>query len=163
MVRICFARAKELGEEMDLSATPLYREPHLCAIDRAYALDGSAEAAMRAFSVETLWRAGGRGGETAYMHLDGLEWDPFYDCPYAEIAQTKTSKVKKVAFVAGVDRRHCWFLKLGDYLALRGHKFMHTPGEALWLFPELHDVASASKKLGDYITAVMPKDRGGLA
>eukprot|EP00966_Prymnesium_polylepis_P333908 7389315-Prymnesium_polylepis.1 len=44
MIRICFASAKESGEEMDKSVEPVYRE-HLRAISKAYgyALDGSPE------------------------------------------------------------------------------------------------------------------------
>eukprot|EP00966_Prymnesium_polylepis_P223003 5158265-Prymnesium_polylepis.1 len=42
MIRICFASAKESGEEMDTSVEPIYRE-HLRAISKAYALDGAPE------------------------------------------------------------------------------------------------------------------------
>lgn len=44
----------------------------------------------------------GRSGETAWMHMEGMEWigGPF-TCVKVEIPQSKTSKVKMVLFVAG--------------------------------------------------------------
>jgi hypothetical protein len=105
IVRRCFARAREVGEEMDLSATPLYRDD-MNDISRAFVLEGSADvgcsphplpyiqtphplphiqtppspsmqSAEKDFSLETAWRAAGRSGETAWMHLDSLDWDRF--------------------------------------------------------------------------------------
>lgn len=42
IVRRCFARAREVGEEMDLSAPPLYRDD-MNDISRAFVLEGSAD------------------------------------------------------------------------------------------------------------------------
>ena len=40
---------------------------------------------------------------------------------YVEIKQSKISKAKLIAFVAGADRHCDWFLALADYMA------MHPP------------------------------------
>eukprot|EP00966_Prymnesium_polylepis_P192789 4468291-Prymnesium_polylepis.1 len=76
--------------------------------------------------------------------------------------QTKTSKLKKVPFCAGADRQCCWFLKLGDYLALKGKQFIQKPGEVMFLFPDLQRIKSPGKKLGEYMSAVLPREQGGL-
>eukprot|EP00967_Tisochrysis_lutea_P077579 scaffold105411_cov33-Tisochrysis_lutea.AAC.1 len=62
------------------------------------------------------------------MTWDGMEWDPFFDCVFAEIPQSKTSKVKEIALVAGADRQSCFFVDLGDYLVLKKHKCLQPRG-----------------------------------
>jgi hypothetical protein len=114
------------------------------------------------FSIESGWRASGRACESGWINLNGMSWDPFHETPWIDIMQTKTSKLKKIPFPAGADRQCCWFLKFGDYMTLKGKQFLHKPGEAMFLFPELQSVKSAGKKLGDYMSAVLPREEGGL-
>jgi hypothetical protein len=45
---------------------------------------------------------------------------------------------------------------------LKGNTFLNRDGEAMWLFPALRAVKSPGKKLGDYITSVLPVELGGL-
>ena len=84
MVRICFARAKESGEEMDHSATPLYRA-HLEMIDRAYSLEGSAEV--------RIWREPSASPVTHWQHTSARRTQ----APNASAARTSAA-----AFSAGV-------------------------------------------------------------
>ena len=95
------------------------------------------------------------------MHLGAVSYDEFFEAHICDIAQTKTSKVKKIAIVAGADRRCDFYLKLGDALALNANRPIHNPGEPYYLFPELHAVAQPSRKIGSYIKSIYPVSDGG--
>ena len=151
------------------------RVPTCCTRDRPPSLpppthpptravcDPCAQAAERSCAIETLERVAGRSCETGYLHLDALKMDDYFECVSFDVIQTKTSKLKKVPIVAGSNKRNCFYLKFGDYLALRGKQlFEHKPGQPMWLFPELQRVKNAGTKIGDYMTAVLPKAQGGI-
>ena len=103
---------------------------------------------------ETTWRAAGRGGEAGWLHLDQIEWDDELDNTFVTIAQTKTSKMKKSAIVVGACRHSCWYLKLADYLINYKHRPAQNEEAPTWLFPEVQQVKSPSKKLADYMKSV---------
>ena len=120
-----------------------------------------AQSAKAAFDLTGLWIAAGRGGETAFQHLGLLNWDEHFKCHVADVAQTKTAKVKKIAIVAGKDRRCDFYLKFGDALALNTNRPIYNAGEPYYLYPELHAVAQPSRKIGSYIKSVYPVSDGG--
>jgi hypothetical protein len=62
MIRTCFQRSMESGEEIDNSETPLYFRI-FCLMLRAYSRHGSMEAADRSFSLLSLWYSAGRSSE----------------------------------------------------------------------------------------------------
>ena len=73
---------------------------------------------------------------------------------YAEVAQTKVSKMKLIALVAGRSRHCCWLLDFADYLTVveRDNYDPEQPG-GTWLFPDLAGVKQSGTKLGTYISA----------
>jgi hypothetical protein len=133
---------------------------HVKLMNRALSLEGSADSAARKLALDELWSSAGRSSETAWLTWTGLEWDPFYTCVFAQIAQSKVHKVKLVAFVAGANRHRCWFLSLGDYLALRTPR-AHDPDKPSWLLPALQQTNSPGTTMGNYVKALCPRDRGG--
>ena len=136
-------------------------------VARAYMRAGSSqklakEAAQRNFSLDCLFKAGGRSSETACCIYDSLEWDFENEGVFIEIIDSKKSKVKLIAYVAGADRESDWFVKCGHYLTLQKPPLYNTD-EPVWLVPELHGTDSPGKKLGDYLKALKPQHRGGAA
>lgn len=71
-----------------------------------------SQSVERKLAVLGTWLMGGRSGEAAFMHVGGLRWDKFQQCIVAEVPQTKVSKLKLAAWVAGADRHSCIFLAL---------------------------------------------------
>ena len=97
----------------------------------------------------------GRGDRVDARAVDGLEYDTFYQCGVLEVAQTKTSKLKRISLVIGRTRRSCWFLKFADHMAMSKHRLTYnSESGGCWLFPELQSVKTVSKKLTSYHTAV---------
>ena len=73
----------------------------MCA---ALARCNTAEAAERKFAIKSLWRVGGRAGEPAFLSFEGLKWNIRFGTVVAEAPQSKPSKLKLAAFVAGACR-----------------------------------------------------------
>ena len=71
-----------------------------------------------------LWDSVGRASETACLTWDDLEWDDEFNCVFVVIKESKLSKIKLIAFAAGVDRHCCFFLAQGN---------PHQP--PMWLYP----------------------------
>jgi len=108
--------------------------------------------AGRKFAIISLWAACGRSGELAYVHWDNLAWDASHECIVATIPQVKTSKSKKICFVAGADRGLCWILSLGDHWAASGWNAPEgDEGEPSWVFPDLHARRQAGTKVGSFV------------
>ena len=82
-----FQRAVTQGDTMDTSATPIYAS-HVRLLNRAYALEGSPDAATRKFALTCLQRAVGRSAELASCILDNVVWDEVLQCAFIEIIQT---------------------------------------------------------------------------
>ena len=161
ITRIVFNRSKEAGEEMDKSATPLYPH-HVEAVNRAYARADGAEAAARKFAITVAYQISGRTSEAAWVTLDAMEWDGHFNCLIAEVPQSKTVKLKIAAFFAGVNQHRCFFTALGDNLAL--NRPPPSEDNVDWLLPDLHAVCpKPGKRLGSYLKALLPRDRGGAA
>ena len=57
------------------------------------AQEGLAQSASSKLAIKTLWRTVGRGGECAFLSVDNLRYDAYYQCAYITVAQTKVSKV----------------------------------------------------------------------
>ena len=144
--RTLFQRAVKAGEALDKSNVPIFLE-HVKKICGHFAKTASSESeelqhALRKFVIKSLHMAAGRTAEISWLHLLGLKWCVHFQCVFCEIPQTKTSKVKIIAFVAGNDRHACWFLDLADYLATGALRagLERTRSEqdyVMWLFPAL--------------------------
>lgn len=128
---------------------------------KAYASDGSADSSMRAFATELLRMTAGRSSEAAYAMWTTMEWDAFFSCAYFGAPQTKVSEIKLACLVAGASRHECPLTILGDYIALNPDRDLHIEGDELWLVPELQSVKSPGEKIGDFMRALLPSDRGG--
>ena len=68
----------------------------------------------RKLAIKTAYLAAGRSAEPAGMHWDGLQYDALFKGTIAEVAQTKTSKLKLIFLGAGADRHSCWLTDMGD-------------------------------------------------
>ena len=173
MTRLIFERKMFIDESMDNSANELYLN-HVRDLSEAWAKDGTLEGAERKLAVKTLWRAGGRGGEAACIALTGIKWNHLHSTPCLECPQPKTSKLKLIPYVAGIDRHSDWLIDFGDVLTLRRGSMVwreaEEGGKKMFLLPDLiaekdgkQTFAGASTKIGNYLKAMQPKDRGGQA
>ena len=97
--RAGFDRDKKSGKKQESGQSPLY-VMHIVACTRALALEGSAQAAVRKFSVVCARQAAGRAAELAWILYHAMEFDPFFRAIFAEWPQSKISKIKLVGFVA---------------------------------------------------------------
>ena len=155
-------RADADGKKLDKSETPIYL-PTMKKVNAALARAGTIDAATRRLGLQSAWHSGGRSSESACITWDNaLQYDEEMQAVYVEIKQSKISKAKLIAFVAGADRHCDWFLALGDYMA------MHPPSlydseEPSWMIPELHVTSSPGTKLGDWLKALRPSSKGGAA
>ena len=98
---------------------------------------------MRAFSLLCLFQSAGRSAEPAYMAMGSMNFDGLYRQVSAEVPQSKTSKLKVIAFVAGFIRYLCWFLLWGDYLMLDPQRKEYTEeDDPAWLLNHLQEHGS---------------------
>ncbi|XRB19838.1 hypothetical protein RI054_22g96850 [Pseudoscourfieldia marina] len=164
MKRVIFERQKEHGELIDKSATPIYSDT-IRACVRAYQLTtGSAEAIMRALVIICLWLAAGRASEVAWLTFDSLKWDSLHQCVLQEVLQSKTSKSKMVAYVAGSCRHLCWFLAFGDFLTMCLASIIYNEERCQnWMFPDLQGYDAPRKRVGTYFKALRPSSRSAGA
>mmetsp|Transcript_11867 Transcript_11867/g.25044 ORF Transcript_11867/g.25044 Transcript_11867/m.25044 type:complete len:409 (-) Transcript_11867:690-1916(-) len=160
--REVFERAQASGAEMDKSETPLYLKSHIAPVIGAHAKVGDLEATTRRLGISTLWHSAGRASETACCTWDGIEWDPEFGAAFVEIRQSKVSKAKLIAFVAGANRHIDWFLALGDYLA-QSKPSVYNSDEPAWILPTLHNTNSPGTTIGSWLRAMQPLGRGGAA
>ena len=72
----------------------------------------SRQSAKRAFEILTLWDCAGRAAETSHLIYAALKFNLHYQCTFIDVPQSKVSKLKKIAFVAGARRQCCWYLHL---------------------------------------------------
>ena len=132
-------------------------------VNAALARAGTIDAATRRLGLESAWHSGGRSSESACITWDNtLQWDEEMQAVYVEIKQSKISKAKIIAFVAGADRHCDWFLALGDYMAMHAPP-LYDSDEPPWMIPELHVTSSPGTKLGDWLKALRPSSKGGAA
>lgn len=99
--------------------------------------------------------------EVACGTWDTMEWDPGMKAAFVSIAQSKVSKVKIIAWIAGADRGRCIFLALGDFLAMAPLP-VYKEDEPAWILPALQN-SNPGKSLGDWLRALRTAVRGGSA
>ena len=92
---------------------------HVCLMNKALSLEGSAESAARKLALDQLFSSAGRTSETAWLTWGVLVWDPFFTCVFAEVAQSKVHKIKLIAYVAGANRHRCWFVSMVGFSGIR--------------------------------------------
>lgn len=155
-------RADAAGKKLDKSETPIYL-PTMKMVNAALARAGTSEAATRRLGLQSAWHSGGRSSESACITWDtALQYDEEMQAVYVEIKQSKISKAKLIAFVAGADRHCDWFLALADYMIMHPPLIYNTD-EPSWMIHELHGTSSPGTKLGDWLRALRPLDKGGAA
>ena len=148
---------------------------------------------MRAFVVVCLFMTAGRSSEVAWMTWDAMMFCFFFLCTFSSLPQAKVclrgdhaisfriyrvitvarrnprcfmvqvSETKVTCFVSGTSRHDCWYLTLGDYLALNADRTVFEEDAPQWVFPHLQDNKYPGTVISSYIKALQPPDRGGLA
>ena len=132
-------------------------------MNAALARAGTIEAATRRLGLASAWHSAGRSSESACITWDtALQYDEEMQAVYVEVKQSKISKAKLIAFVAGADRHCGWFLALGDYMTMHPPT-LYNSDEPSWMIPELHETGSPGQKLGDWLKALRPLGKGGAA
>lgn len=154
--RITFERAKAAGEQLDGSAEPIYLE-HVEQMVASYARKGSAEGSSRKLALLMLWQAARRSCEVAWSTHDSLRWDVEFKSLFIEILQSKTSKMKLVAFVSGANRHADLFLALGDHLTMPPEVPVYDPDAPSWILPVLQGTSSPAHAIGTYVKQLLPK------
>ena len=107
-------------------------------------------------AITLLRRAAGRSSEVAWVTWDGIKWDPLFQTPIIEIAQTKVSKMKLIALVAGRDRHSDFLLNMADFLVRNGTGPPYLADSPAWLFPDLQAMKSPGEKMGRYVKDLRP-------
>ena len=117
MRRKSWERSLANGDPIDQSVTPLDEQVfvEVCA---ALLEEGSPESMHRRLALVAAWMNAGRASETSWLALESLEWDNSFRQTFAEVPQTKSCKMKVVAFVAGRGEL-CFNTAFGDSLATR--------------------------------------------
>ena len=128
---------------------------------RSYARTDTAKGVVRKFAILTCQRVVGRSSEAAFITFHGLKWDSHFQHVFLEWPQSKSSKLKLGALGAGADRHSCWFLAFGDYLVWQPDRVVYSEEDTAWLLPALQQTGSPGTTLGNYIRAMLPKERGG--
>ena len=150
-------------ETLDQTPSEIFLK-QIKGISAALSRAGHAEAAARKLAIKTAWRCAGRGGESSLISYGGLKWKDLYETTVIEAPQSKTSKLKLVPLVAGLDRHSDWLIDFGDNLVLtRGSILWKDPqdeSKKCWLLPDMAG-ANASTKLSGYIKALQPAGRSG--
>ena len=145
-----------------MCSAPLYL-PAIKRVNAALAKAGTIEAATRRLGIQSAWHSGGRSSESACISWDtALQWDEEMQAVYVEVKQSKIAKAKIIAFVAGADRHCDWFLALADFMAMHAPP-IYNSDEPSWIIPELHGTSSPGTKLGDWLRALRPCEKGGAA
>lgn len=116
---------------------------------------------MRKLSIKSLWQASGRTGEIAWLNLNSLRWDPFFELVKAAGPQPKTSKLKFTAFVSGIDLYLDWFIDLGDYFVI-GERYLYTEDDAQWFIQALQASTSARTAINTFVKALLPGPAGAV-
>ena len=136
--------------------------PQVRDIKRALSKANTPESAERKLGVSTLWCTCGRASEPGHIHYDGLKWDPKFKGVVAECAQSKSSKVKLILFVAGADYLDSWFVDIADHLVMQRGNELYDSEKICHLLPNMHG-SGAGTKLSNAIKALQqPGKRGSL-
>ena len=120
----------------------------------------SADANQRKAIIRSVWSTAGRSSEVAWCNWDGFEYDDHFKCVFGEVFQVKVTKMKLVAFMAGADRHCDWNLDMADYLASNVVP-VYNASEPTWVFPCLQGTGYPGTKVGGFIKALLPTERGG--
>ena len=131
---------------------------HICNV--AAFFRRCVQAAVRINSLLGLVTSAGRATESSWMVWAASHCDSFYKSVFPQVPQMKPAKPKYSAWCTGIDRYYDIYLSFGDRWALVGHG-LYEEGSPGWVFPDLHASANAGTKLGDYMRAVLPRNRGG--
>ena len=78
---------------------------------------------------------------------------------FIEILQSKTSKMKLVAFVAGANRHADFFLALGDHLTMASEVPVYDPNAPSWILPVLQGTSSPANVMGSFVKQLLPEAR----
>lgn len=171
--REIYARSVKQGKPMDMSALPVYLKTIIACV-KQLSLEGSAEAALIKFVLLTVINTGARSSEAANIILDSMRFDPEFKCVVGELPQMKTSKTKIFGIQAGIDSYHCWFLALADFLCCVDRAVFEDDGGfdndgegddrvkmPNWLIPDLQSTKTPGVKIGNWLKALRPVDKGG--
>ena len=159
MQRKIFQREMMSGETMDHSAKAIYLG-HVMEMCAALARANTKESADRKFAMKTLFRVCGRASEVGYITLDGLQYDTFFKCAFAECQQSKSAKLKFIPFIAGCTRHSDWLIDWADALIMDRGRTVYSLGEPAWLAPAVQGATSGSKITG-FVKGLQPTGRQG--
>ena len=152
--RLCFIRCKKSGAKMDHSAKPLSLLALRKVIENYARCGNCAEAARRNLALLHAWLAVGRSAEVAWSSFDGRSFDA---CGLltSEVFQSKTVKMKSVLLTPGADRFLCFYLALGDNLALSPAVLPDDNG-TFWIHPKMNENSKPASVLGAFLKVQVP-------
>ena len=97
----------------------------------------------RKLAINCTWVVSGRSSEIAWTSLEKLTWDKHFMCVFAEIMQSKSTKMKLCPFVAARSRHLCFFVQYGDYLIMARKRPSSDANSINWLVPDLNEKGSS--------------------
>ena len=160
ITRYLFTQAKKTGDAVDHSVAPVYG-PNLSAANKALTRHGyTFENCLRKLTLTCLRQTAGRASELGWLHLETFDFDIFYGQVFCELPESKPSKMKLCAFVAGFKPELCFFTAFGDILAHNQPFFDEDDGDVTVFFNQLANVKSVGTKIGQYLKQLRPDSRG---
>ncbi len=100
--------------------------------------------------------------QIAWIVIENMEYDPFFQQVFADMPQSKTSKTKIAVFGAGADSYSCWYVAFGDHLTLM-RRPVYDEDSPNWFFPSLRGSQSPGQTVGSFIKQLLPRSKGGAA
>lgn len=161
MKGIMLMRAYRKGENLDLSAPPIYPS-HVEDMCEQLAKEGSEESCVTKFAVITTMYVGARPCETQYVGLQGMCENTEFNVTKGDSPQPKQKKTKCFSIPPAAGRHASWHMSLGDYLSMTRRsafepeqdEFGDDMPDAFWLIPELQQVDDPGTWLGNKMKAL---------
>ena len=134
------------GTVIDQSAEPVTFED-IKAMSGAYAVVGTAEAAVRRLNILFLWYIAGRAAEGAWCLWTGASWSKLHSKLLLEVPQVKVHKPKYAMFGPGLHRNMCILVAFADNWCLHGIG-IRVETSPPWILPDLHTTSQPGAKIG---------------
>ena len=164
ILRFLFQKQHKTGGTLDSSVTPVYQTHIQDACDSLTAHGYTPENSRRKLTLISLRQVAGRSSEMSWLLMESFTWCPLYRQVFAELPESKPSKMKLCVFVAGKKSELCFFTALGDMLAHNDSNFLNPVGEenesVTPLSSKLHTLSKPGSKIGSYLQQLRPNETG---
>ena len=126
-------------------SSPVSRQ-QIMDVVKAFATEGSRKAAENICGVTSGWLSTGRGGESGYLSLHMMKWNPMLEQVAVVMSEQKRGKEKLVCVMAGRTPYICLFTAMGTYWTF-APQTSPGDGDVPYLIPGTPDTTQLSNIL----------------